>query len=476
MPPAGQHGAPVALLPFQEPIPGMTPVRNLPSARPVSTLRQRHIIMIAFGGAIGAGLFVGSSAVIAAAGPAALLAFAGVGLLVMLIMRMLGEMVVANPGKGSFIAYIRAAHGPAAAFTAGWLYWFFWLVALGSEAIAGAIILHEWIGLPVWLLATALIVALELVNLAAVHIFGECEFWLSLIKVASILFFIAAGVLYLAHVFAPGVPVMWNPARAGGMFPHGMAAMVSIVPTVLFAMIGSEIATVAAGESAEPARNVGRVTRTLGLRLVAFNSLSVALIVMIVPWSDVVPGQSPFVQAMQVMGIPGAAPAMRIVVLTAILSCMNSSLYITSRVMAELAGHGDAPALFRRRADQKAPVNAIMANSVAGALVAFSSILAPGTVFAFLLSCSGGVMLLVYSLIVTAYVVIRRRVPPDEQRLFFSIPFFPALNFMTLGGVAVIFAAMLLDHAQRPVAFASLGTSFFFIMAYGARRWLFRRG
>ena len=454
----------------------MTPISTSPPARPASALRQRHIIMIAFGGAIGAGLFVGSSAVIAAAGPAALLAFAGVGMLVMLIMRMLGEMVVASPGKGSFIAYIRAAHGSGAAFTAGWLYWFFWLVALGSEAIAGAIILHEWISLPVWLLATALIIALKLVNLAAVHIFGECEFWLSLIKVASIVFFIAAGGFYLAHVFGPGVPVMQNLVGSGGMFPHGIAAMVAIVPTVLFAMIGSEIATVAAGESAEPARNVGRVTRTLGLRLMAFNSLSIALIVMIVPWSDVVPGQSPFVQAMQVMGIPGAAPAMRIVVLTAILSCMNSSLYITSRIMAELAVHGDAPAVFRRRAGQKAPVNAIMANSVAGALVAFSSILAPGTVFAFLLSCSGGVMLLVYSLIVTAYVVIRRRTLPDERQRFFSIPFFPVLNFLTLSGVIIIFAAMLLDHAQRMVAIASLGTSLFFVLVYVARQRLFRRG
>ena len=203
-----------------------------------------------------------------------------------------------------------------------------------------------------------------------------------------------------------------------------------------------------------------------------FNSLSVALIIMIVPWSTVVPGQSPFVLAMQVMGIPGAAPAMRIVVLTAILSCMNSSLYITSRIMAELAQHGDAPALFQRRAGQAVPVNAILANSIAGGLVAFSSILAPGTVFAFLLSCSGGVMLLVYSLVVTAYVVVRRRTAPDMRGRFFSIPCFPALNFLTLAGVIIIFAAMLFDPGQRMVALASLGTSVFFVLVHGVRRWL----
>ncbi|MCE2563268.1 amino acid permease [Komagataeibacter sp. FNDCF1] len=434
-----------------------------------SRLKQRHIMMIALGGAIGAGLFVGSSAVIAAAGPAALLAFVAVGLLVMFIMRMLGEMVSANPGKGSFVEYIRAAHGNGAAFTAGWLYWFFWVVALGSEAIAGAILIHEWINLPVWVLAASLIIMLKLINLAAVHIFGECEFWLSAIKVVSIILFVTAGVLYIAHVFGPGAPVMQNLLGHGGFFPHGMTAMISIIPSILFTMIGSEIATVAAGESAEPARNVARVTRTIGIRLTLFNSLSIALILLIVPWSDAVPGHSPFVQALQIMGIPGAALGMKIVVLTAVLSCMNSSLYITSRVLAELARNNDAPAFLRRRPQQHSPVNAIIANSVVGGIISFSSILAPGTVFAFLLSCSGGVILLVYSLIVTSYLVLRRQATGREQQACFRIPFFPAINILTLGGVIVIFAAMFLDPMQRMVAIASLGTSIFFVLIHVGR-------
>ncbi|PYD70868.1 amino acid permease [Komagataeibacter swingsii] len=440
-----------------------------PPSRPASTLKQRHIIMIALGGAIGAGLFVGSSAAIAAAGPAALLAFVAVGLLVMLVMRMLGEMVTASPGKGSFVEYIRMAHGNGAAFTTGWLYWFFWLVALGSEAIAGAILLHDWINLPVWLLATALIVALNLINLAAVHIFGECEFWLSLVKVVSIVLFIGAGTLYVAHVFGPGVPVTRNVLGHGGLFPHGATAMISIIPTVLFTMIGSEIATVAAGESAEPARNVAHVTRSLGTRITLFYSLSIALILMIVPWTDIVSGHSPFVAAMQAMGIPGAATCMQVVVLTAVLSCMNSSLYITSRILAELARHGDAPALLQRYGRQHTPVNAIMANSLAGGVVAFSSILAPGTVFAFLLSCSGGVILLVYSLIVTSYMVLRRQASAAVRQSFFRLPFFPAINMATLGGVTVIFVAMLVNDTQRMTAMASLGTTLFFIVIHAVR-------
>lgn len=434
-----------------------------------NTLSGPQVTMISIAGIIGAGLFIGSSNAIATTGPAILISYALTGLLVMLVMRMLGEMVTASPGHGSFVEYIRMAHGNGAAFTTGWLYWFFWLVALGSEAIAGAILLHDWINLPVWVLATALIVVLNLINLAAVHIFGECEFWLSLIKVVSIVLFIGAGGLYVAHVFGPGVPVARNMLGHGGMFPHGMTAMISIIPTVLFTMIGSEIATVAAGESAEPARNVAHVTRSLGTRITLFYSLSIALILMIVPWTDIVPGHSPFVAAMQAMGIPGAATCMQVVVLTAVLSCMNSSLYITSRILAELARHGDAPALLQRHGRQHTPVNAIMANSLAGGVVAFSSILAPGTVFAFLLSCSGGVILLVYSLIVTSYMVLRRRASGAVQQSFFRLPFFPAVNLATLGGVIIIFVAMLVNDTQRMTAVASLGTTVFFIVIHAAR-------
>lgn len=448
----------------------MTEVTPPCPARPASVLRQRHIIMIALGGAIGAGLFVGSSAAIAAVGPAVLLGFVAVGMLVMLVMRMLGEMVTASPGKGSFVEYIRTAHGNGAAFTTGWLYWFFWLVALGSEAIAGAILLHDWIRLPVWVLATALIVALNLVNRMAVHIFGECEFWLSLIKVASIVAFVVAGGLYVAHVFGPGVPVVHNVTGHGGIFPHGGMGVLAIIPTLLFTMIGSEIATVAAGESAEPAKNVAYVTRSLGTRIMLFYSLSIALILMIVPWWTIEPGHSPFVAAMQVMGIPGAAACMRVVVLTAVLSCMNSSLYITSRILAELSRHGDAPALLQRRNSQNTPVNAIMANSLAGGVVAFSSILAPDTVFSFLLSCSGGVILLVYSLIVTAYVVTRRAATSALRQAYFRLPFFPVINMATLGGVLVIFGAMLLNPSQRMTALASLGTTVFFVLIHALRR------
>lgn len=426
---------------------------------PTAGLRNRHIAMIALGGVIGAGLFVGSGAAIAATGPAVLLAFLAVGALVILVMRMLGEMVVADPGRGSFVEYIRASCGDRAGFTAGWLYWFFWVVVLGSEAIAGAILLRDWIGLPVWVLAISLIVVLKLINFAAPRVFGECEFWLSLIKVVSILAFIMVAVLYVVHLFGPGIAPVQNFIGHGGFFPHGFVAVLSIIPTILFTMMGSEIATVAAAESPEPGKNVARVTRSIGTRVTLFYLASVAMILMVVPWTSIVPGRSPFVTAMDAMGIPGAGLLMRIVVLSAILSCLNSSMYITSRILTELAASGDAPAALVRESTTDAPRLAIVISSVVGTLVAFSSILAPDTIFAFLLSCSGGVILVVYSMIVAAYLKARKAADGMAEEKGYNLPFFPICNYVALGAVVLVFVAMVLNPGERMTAIASIGTS-----------------
>lgn len=435
-----------------------------PATTPAAGLRNRHIAMIALGGVIGAGLFVGSGAAIAATGPAVLLAFLVVGALVILVMRMLGEMVVASPGRGSFVEYIRMSCGDRAGFTAGWLYWFFWVVVLGSEAIAGALVIEDWIKLPVWVLAIGLIIALKLINFAAPRVFGECEFWLSLVKVVSIIAFILMAGLYVLHLFGPGTTPVQNFFGHGGFFPHGFVAVLSIIPTILFTMMGSEIATVAAAESSEPGKNVARVTRSIGTRVTLFYLVSVAMILLVVPWTSIVPGKSPFVSAMDAMGIPGAGLVMRIVVLSAIISCLNSSMYITSRILTELAASGDAPPSLARESTTDAPRLAIVVSSVAGTVVAFSSILAPDTIFAFLLSCSGGVILVVYSMIVAAYIKAREAAQKASEADGYNLPFFPYCNYVALIAVVLVFVAMLLNPAERMTAVASIGTS---VVCYG---------
>ncbi|WP_233581938.1 MULTISPECIES: amino acid permease [unclassified Asaia] len=416
-------------------------------------LKDRHIAMIALGGVIGAGLFIGSSAAIAAAGPAILLTYIGTGLLVVIVIRMLGEMLLARPGIGTFIDCIRTAHGPWAGFLSGWLYWLFWVVTIGAEAIGGAIAMQDWVGLPVWVLAPALIVAVNLINLVSVRVFGECEFWLSLIKVATIIAFCALGLLSLSHFIGPHPRIAHNVFSHDGFFPHGWGAILATVPTVLFSMIGSESATVAAAESENAEENLARVTRTIGIRVTLFYVLSVILILTLVPWTAIEPGYSPFVTVMRHIGVPGAATLMQVVVFTAILSCLNSSIYITSRTLRGLAELKDAPRWFAALSRTQVPQRAVTFSSAIGLVVAFCSILSPKLIFAFLLGATGAVMLLIYGLIVSSHRIIRLQ---DPQNRAFTLPFGTALNIGAIGAIGLVVLAMLVQSSQRQTILASL--------------------
>ncbi|WP_336946785.1 amino acid permease [Asaia sp. BMEF1] len=416
-------------------------------------LKDRHIAMIALGGVIGAGLFIGSSAAIAAAGPAILLTYMGTGLMVVIVIRMLGEMLLARPGIGTFIDCIRTAHGHWAGFLSGWLYWLFWVVTIGAEAIGGAIAMQDWFNLPVWLLAPSLIIAVNLINLVSVRVFGECEFWLSLIKVATIIAFCALGLLSLSHFVGPHPKIIHNVFNHDGLFPHGWGAVLATVPTVLFSMIGSESATVAAAESENAEENLARVTRTIGVRVTLFYLLSVVLILTLVPWTSIEPGYSPFVTVMRHIGVPGAATLMQIVVFTAILSCLNSSIYITSRTLLGLAELNDAPQWFSALSRSHVPQRAVTFSSLVGLVVAFCSILSPKLIFAFLLGATGAVMLLIYGLIVSSHRVFRLA---DPQNRAFTLPFGTVLNLGTIGAIGLVVIAMLVQSAGRQTIIASL--------------------
>ncbi|MFT8720239.1 amino acid permease [Acetobacter sp.] len=429
-----------------------------PGMDSVSQLKSRHVTMIALGGVIGAGLFVGSSAAISNCGPSVLLTYAFTGLLVMGVMRMLGEMLIARPGLGSFIDYIREGCGPRISFMSAWLYWAFWVVTVGSEAIAGAIVMENWFALPIWLVATLLVAAMVFINALAASIFGECEFWLSLIKVACIVGFCLVACVFLTGVLGGHPTPVHNFLGHGGFMPHGPAALLAILPTVLFSMVGSEIATVAAAESADAKQSIARVTRTIGTRISIFYIASLFLVLCVKPWDQIAPGQSPFVLAMATMHVPGAAFIVRIVVLSAIVSCLNSSLYVTTRTLKGLALRGEAPAFLAVTASNGTPRNAVLFSGAVGLFVAFSSILAPGTVFAFLLSATGAIMLFAYLFIVTAHLSLRRRaITEGAEWPYIGLPFFPVANYAIIAGILFVIVAMLADAQQRPTVISSLG-------------------
>ena len=319
-------------------------------------LKRRHMTMISIGGIIGAGLFVGTGPILNQAGPATVLTYLLTGCLLILIMRMLGEMAVAQPSVGSFSDYSRMALGNWAGFSIGWLYWYFWAIVVGFEATAAAGILTQYIpAVPPWLISLLLILLLTATNLYSVSSYGEFEFWFASIKVVAIILFIVLAILFLLGLFPTSSPGFSNLYAKGGFFPHGALAMFSGVATVIFAFVGAEIVTIAAAESNEPEEGVARATHAVIYRILLFYVVSVFFVACVLPWNTPFSSQavlkSPFTLALERMGIPGAGTVMNLVVLTAVLSVLNSSLYTTSRMLFALTRHNDAPGFSLTRRD-----------------------------------------------------------------------------------------------------------------------------
>lgn len=446
---------------------GELPVMDGQGVQLGRSLKNRHVEMIAIGGIIGAGLFVGSSAAIASIGPAVIVSYALAGLLVLLVMRMLTEMAAAIPGVQTFPDFPRIGLGPWAGFFTGWLYWYFWVVVVAIEAIAGAIILQEWIALPVWVIGVALMAVLTLVNLMSTRSFGEFEFWFSSLKVAAIAVFILIAGAYCLGLGSGGEPTFSNLYAIGGFAPNGIGAVLAGVTTVVFSLVGAEIATVAAVESEEPARTVARTTASVAVRILVFYILSVALIVCVVPWNEVVPGNSPFAASLDAMNVPFAATVMKLVVLVAVLSCLNSGLYVTSRVLFSLASHGDAPQWLVSVNKQLVPARAILVASLFAYAALAASVLSPEVVFSFLVNASGALMLIVYALVAVAQIRLRRKFEREApSQLTIRMWLFPWLSYAAVIGIGLVLVAMALSPELQSQFVSSAAISVLCFVAY----------
>lgn len=438
------------------------------------SLRKRHIEMIAIGGIIGAGLFVGSSASIAAIGPAVIVSYALAGAIVLLVMRMLSEMATAIPGVQAFPEFARLGLGHWAGFMSGWLYWYFWVVVVAIEAIAGAKIIHDWFpAVPVWQIGVALMAVLTGVNLMSTRSYGEFEFWFSSIKVAAIIVFILIAALFVFGVTSPTGSTLANLTAHGGFMPKGPMAMLGGVTSVIFALVGAEIATIAAAESADGGRTVARMTSTVAMRILVFYILSVTLIVAAVPWTSIVPGVSPFAATLAVIGVPGGELIMNAIVLVAVLSCLNSGLYVTSRVLFALAARGDAPQALVRVNRRQVPARSILIGSLFsyGALAA--SVLSPEKVFAFLVNASGATMIVIYLMIAGAQIRLRGRLEREAPDvLTVRMWFHPWGSYLAIAGMAAVMVAMALTPELASQFYASLAPVLLVAGAYV----LIRRG
>ncbi|MDI2588827.1 amino acid permease [Psychrobacillus sp. NEAU-3TGS] len=424
-----------------------------------SDLKIRHISMISIAGVIGAGLFIGSGAVINASGPGAILSYAFAGAIVVLVMRMLGEMAAAYPTSGSFSTYAGDAIGPWAGFTIGWLYWFFWVVVIAIEAIAGAAIMQYWIpDFPLWLMALILTVLLTLTNLFSVKSFGEFEYWFSLIKVISIGLFLVLG-LCVIFGWYPGVnaPGTVNILGAGGFMPTGIGSVLLGITVVIFSFMGTEIVAIAAGESEHPGKAVRVATNSVIWRILIFYIGSIALVVTLLPWNSANILVSPFVAVLDYIGIPAAAQIMNFVVLTAVLSCLNSALYANSRMLFGMAKKGDAPKGFLKLSKKGVPVRAILFSTIFSYVAVIFSYTSPDKIFLFLINSSGAVALLVYLVIAFSHLQMRKRLEKENpEALQLKMWLFPYLTYATIIIISGIYVAMLIIESLRVQALLTL--------------------
>jgi GABA permease len=418
-----------------------------------ATLKQRHLTMIALGGVIGAGLFVGSSAVIAAAGPSAVVSYLLAGILVVFVMRMLGEMAAANPSVGSFAEYARRALGGWAGFSVGWLYWYFWVVVIGFEAVAGAVALDRWFDFPLWIMALVPMMLLTATNLVSVKSFGEFEFWFASIKVVAIVAFLLLGFSFISGLWPGQSPDVSNLTAHGGFAPNGLAPMLAAMVIVILAFIGAEIVTIAAAESAEPEKAVAKATNSVIARVIIFYVGSILLLVTIQPWNTIEVGQSPFVSALGRFGIAGAADIMNAIVVVAVLSCLNSGIYTASRMLFALARRGDAPQRVLHVNTRGVPVQGILLCTVGGLVAVAMAYISPGTVFDFMVNSSGALGLVVYMFIAFSQLRLRRDLEREAPgRLRVKMWGFPYITYFSIVAMGGIFLAMALQESTRKQA------------------------
>jgi AAT family amino acid transporter len=409
-------------------------------------LTNRHIQMIALGGAIGTGLFYGSATSIGMAGPSITLGYLLGGAVIFLIMRALGEMSVHTPVSGAFSHYAFENWGPFAGFFSGWNYWFTYIVVSMAELAVVGIYVNYWLpGVPTWVSAAVFLALVTAVNLVNVRAYGEFEFWFAIIKVVAIIAMIGLGakiVLFGAGngAAATGISNLW---AHGGYFPHGLWGMVTALVVVMFSFGGVELIGITAGEVDNPRRTIPKAINQVVYRILIFYVGAIFVILCIFPWNQVGTVGSPFVVIFERIGIAGAATVLNVVVLTAALSAYNSGLYSNGRMLYNLSRQGNAPSYLSRLNKGGSPSAGVLTSSAVTAMVVVLNLLFPGKVFLYLISVATIAAICNWAMVVITQMRFRRRIGPEEvARLEFTMPFSPVSNYVVLAFLAGVVVLM----------------------------------
>jgi len=410
-------------------------------------LKNRHIQLIALGGAVGTGLFLGSASVIESAGPAVILGYAIAGFIAFLIMRQLGEMVVEEPVAGSFSHFAYKYWGNFAGFASGWNYWVLYvLVAMAELTAVGKYVQFWWPDFPTWASAAIFFVMINAINLTNVKVFGEMEFWFAIVKVVAVIGMILFGGWLLFSGHAGPQATVRNLWEQGGFFPHGIGGLVMVMAIIMFSFGGLELVGITAAEADNPEVSIPKATNQVLWRILIFYIGSLAVLLSLMPWTRVTSEVSPFVFIFHELGDAMVANALNVVILTAALSVYNSCVYCNSRMLFGLAQQGNAPKALLKVDRRGVPVLTILVSAVATALCVLINYLMPGEAFGLLMSLVVSALVINWAMISLAHLKFRRKKDQQGVTTRFKALLYPAGNWICL----VFLAAILVLMASTP--------------------------
>ncbi|WP_328646741.1 amino acid permease [Amycolatopsis sp. NBC_00348] len=418
-------------------------------------LKPRHVTMIAIGGAIGTGLFLGAGGRLAQAGPALAIVYAVCGLFAFFVVRALGELILYRPSSGAFVSYAREFMGEKGAYVAGWMHFLNWSTTGIADITAIALYAHFWsffTPIPQWVLALIALAVVLTLNLVSVKLFGEMEFWFAIVKVAALVLFMVIGIVLLA-TRTPIDGVAGGPRLItghGGIFPAGLLPMVMIVQGVVFAYASIELVGVAAGETEHPEKIMPKAINSIMWRIAVFYVGSVVLLAMLLPWSSYTKEQSPFVTVLSHLGVPAADSVMNLVVLTAALSSLNSGLYSTGRILRSMAAAGSAPKFTGVLNRNQVPYGGILLTASVCVLGVGLNYLVPKEAFDIVLNFAAIGILATWAIIVLCHLLFVRKTERDGlERPSFRLPFSPYTEIVTLVFLAAVVVLMGFDETGR---------------------------
>lgn len=426
------------------------------------SMKSRHIMMISIGGTIGTGLFLGAGATIGAAGPlGAIIAFAFGGLVMFLVLLSLAEMAVKEPVTGSFYQYAVKYLSPGTGFVCGWMYWLNWALAATAGFTAAGIIMNSFLpAVPVWVWCALFAVLLAFINLISARAYGETEFWFAGIKVVAIICFVIVGALMIFGAVPSSSSIVgWGNFVSDGLFPNGFSAVILTMIAVVYSFQGAELIGIAAGECEHPGRNVPRVINGVGVRIVLFYILSVAVLAAIVPWKNAGVLESPFAVVFNMAGLPIAYSLMSFVVLTSALSANNGALYACSRLLWSMANEGMAPKIFAKLNQRGVPYMGMFLTLAVAGLSLLTQKYAAGTVYIWLMACTGISGSLVWIIISLCHFSFRRQLVKNGEKvseLEYRTPLYPLVPILSVVFNFIVIGALYFDSSQQMTLVAGL--------------------